>query len=104
MVDTIALTKDEHGVYRIGDTRVTLDVIVRAFDRGATAEEIAQDWPSLQLSDVYQVIGYYLKHGAELAPYLLTRSHGERDLLAANVSAWSPLGLRERLLARRKTP
>jgi uncharacterized protein (DUF433 family) len=103
MVDTIALTKDEHGVYRIGDTRVTLDGVVHAFDRGATAEEIVQDWPSLDLSDVYQVSGYCLKRGEELAPYLKERSHAERDLLAANEPEWSPLGLRERLLARRKT-
>ena len=45
-------------MYRLADTRVTLDLVVRAFNRGATAEEIVQDWPSLQLPDVYQVIGY----------------------------------------------
>lgn len=53
MVDTIALTKDEYGVYRLAGTRVTLDLVVRAFNRGTTAEEIVQDWPSLQLPDVY---------------------------------------------------
>ena len=103
MVDTIALTKDEHGVYRIGDTRVTLDVVVRAFHRGATAEEIVQDWPSLQLPDVYQVIGYYLKHSSEFDQYLQTRSREEDALFAANAPVWAPVGLRERLLARRKT-
>ena len=56
--------KDANGVYRVAGTRVTLDLLVRAFNRGATAEEIAQDFPSLQLPDVYQVIGYYLKHSA----------------------------------------
>jgi uncharacterized protein (DUF433 family) len=57
LLDTIPLSKDEIGVYRIGGTRVTLDLIIRAFNRGATAEEIVQDFPSLQLSDIYQVIG-----------------------------------------------
>ncbi|HTT63751.1 MAG TPA: DUF433 domain-containing protein, partial [Bryobacteraceae bacterium] len=46
-------------------SRVTLDLVVRAFNRGATPEEIAQDFPSLQLPDIYQVIGYYLKHGSD---------------------------------------
>jgi uncharacterized protein (DUF433 family) len=36
--------------------------VVRAFNRGATAEQIVQKYDTLQLPDVYQVIGYYLKH------------------------------------------
>ncbi len=101
MVDTIALTRDENGVYRMAGTRVTLDLVVRAFNRGATAEEIVQDWPSLQLPDVYQVIGYYLKHGSEMAQYFEERDREEKELLASNATEWAPRGLRERLLARR---
>jgi uncharacterized protein (DUF433 family) len=101
MVDTIPLSQDVNGVFRVGGTRVTLALIVRAFERGATAEEIAQDFPSLQLSDVYQVIGYWLKHGAELRPHLEDQAAKEQALLSENVSKWSPPGLRERLLSRR---
>src|SRR5438105_370223 len=105
VVDAIPLAKDAHGVYRVGGTRVTLDTVVHAFKLrrhcGATAEEIVQDFPSLQLSDVYQVIGYYLKHTAELAEYFETREREEKELLAAHPE-WSPGGLRERLLSRRK--
>ncbi|HTT65750.1 MAG TPA: DUF433 domain-containing protein, partial [Bryobacteraceae bacterium] len=64
VIDAIPLSKDARGVYRVGRSRVTLDLVVRAFNRGATPEEIAQDFPSLQLPDIYQVIGYYLKHGS----------------------------------------
>lgn len=103
LVDAIPLVRDVDGVYRIGGTRVTLDLVVRAFNRGATAEEIVQRFTSLELSDVYQVIGYYLKHSAEFAGYLQKREREERELLAAHPE-WSPKGLRERLLARRKTP
>jgi len=103
MVDTIPLTKDPMGVYRIAGSRVTLDLIVRAFNRGATAEEIVQDFPSLQLSGVYQVIGYYLKHGPELAQYFERRAKEEQDLLGEHADEWSPRGLRERVLARRKS-
>jgi len=57
---------DAHGVVRVGHTRVTLDTIVMAFTEGATAEEIAQQYPSLQLADIYSVIGYYLRHRSEV--------------------------------------
>lgn len=102
VVDAIPLAKDADGIYRVGGTRVTLDTVVRSFNRGATAEEIVQDFPSLQLPDVYQVIGYYLKRRAELADYFEKREHGEKELLAAHPE-WSPRGLRQRLLARRKS-
>jgi uncharacterized protein (DUF433 family) len=102
LVDTIPLSKDANGVFRIGGSRVTLDLVVRAFNRGATPEEIAQDFPSLQLPDIYQVIGYYLKHGSEFAEYFDQRTRAEREMLEAHQEDWSPRGLRERLLARRQ--
>jgi uncharacterized protein (DUF433 family) len=104
LVEAVPLAKDAHGVYRVGGTRVTLDVVIRAFNRGATAEEIVQEFPSLHLPDVYQVIGYYLKRSADLAAYFEERECGEKELLDAHQDEWSPRGLRERLLARRKTP
>lgn len=64
--------------------------------------EIAQDFPSLQLPDIYQVIGYYLKHGSELAEYFERRAREEQATLEAHQEEWSPRGLRQRLLARRE--
>lgn len=104
VLDAIPLSQDEKGVYRVGGSRVTLDLVVRAFNRGATPEEIAQDFPSLQLSDIYQVIGYYLKHGPELAGYFERRAREEHEMFEGHWEEWSPRGLRERLLARRKKP
>ncbi len=100
VVDEIPLTKDAEGVYRVGGTRVTLDLLVRAFNRAATAEEIVQKYETLRLPDVYQVIGYYLKHADELAEYFESRKREEETLLASYPER-SPNGLRERLLARR---
>jgi uncharacterized protein (DUF433 family) len=102
VVDEIPLARDAHGVYHVGGTRVTLDLVVRAFNRGATAEEIVQKYDSLRLPDVYQVIGYYLKHADELADYFETRARAEEKLLSSHPE-WSPKGLRERLLARRNS-
>lgn len=101
VVDEIPLSKDASGVYRVGRSRVTLDLVINAFNRGATPEEIAQDFPTAQLSDIYQVIGYYLKHSSELAEYFDRRSRDEREMLERHRDEWSPKGLRARLLARR---
>lgn len=40
---------DARGVSRVARTPVTLDLVVRAFNCGATAEENGQEFPSLQL-------------------------------------------------------
>jgi uncharacterized protein (DUF433 family) len=100
VVDEIPLARDAQGVYRVGGTRVTLDLVVRAFNRGATAEDIVRKYDSLRLPDVYQVIGYYLKHVDELAEYFETRA-GEEERLLSSHPEWSPKGLRGRLLACR---
>ena len=99
VLEEIPLAKDAHGVYRVGGTRVTLDVVLHAFHHGATAEEIVQKFPTLSLPDVYQVLGYYLKNADELNGYLRTRDQEEVGLLADHPE-WSPGGLRQRLMAR----
>lgn len=102
-VSTIPLFKDSGGIYRVTGSRVTLDLIVRAFNRGATAEEIAQDFPAVELADVYQVIGYYLKNASEFNDYFEQRANAETDLIEKHRSEWQPAGLRQRLLARRNS-
>jgi uncharacterized protein (DUF433 family) len=62
--------KDEHGVYRVGDTRVSLDSVVIAFRDGASAETIRDHYPSLTLEHVYGAIAYYLGHMDEIDRYL----------------------------------
>jgi hypothetical protein len=43
-IERVPIHTDADGVVRIAGTRVTLDTIVAAFDAGATAEEIAQQY------------------------------------------------------------
>jgi hypothetical protein len=76
--------------------------VLAAFSEGATAEEIAQRYPSIPLADVYQVIGYGLRHSAELEPYLAQRRRDIRETRTSNESRWLPDGIRDRLLARRQ--
>lgn len=71
--EAVPLETDVHGVVRVSNTRVTLDTVAAAFNEGATAEEIVQQYPSLSLADVYQVISYYLRRTAEVEAYLRQR-------------------------------
>jgi uncharacterized protein (DUF433 family) len=71
--DPASITIDPDGVARVGGTRVTLDTVVGAFEQGATPEEIALRYDTLQLADVYAAIAYYLKHRAEVDHYLAKR-------------------------------
>lgn len=100
--ETIPLVTDANGVVRISKTRVTLDTVVTAFQEGATAEEIKEQYPSLQLADIYSVIGYYLRHQAEVDEYLLERQRLARDVRQEAERRFHPVGIRDRLLARRK--
>ena len=101
-MEAIPLAQDAHGVYRIGGTRVTLDLVVRAFNRGATAEEIAWRYPALNLVDVYEVLGSCLKHQTDLDAYLKSREE-QAEALRQSHPEWSPIGLRDRLLASRNS-
>lgn len=101
VADPIPLTTDINGVVRIGDTRITLDTIIAAFKEGATPEEIVQQYPSLDLADVYAVIGFYLRRQSEVEVYLRQRSDEAASVREQNETRFDPVGVRERLLARR---
>ena len=99
--EQIPLKVDEDGVVRIGNTRVTLDTVVAAFKEGETAEEICQQYPSLDLADIYAIIGYYLRQRSEVETYLHHREIQTEEVQKENENRFGSQGLRERLLARR---
>jgi uncharacterized protein (DUF433 family) len=100
--EPIPLVFSPDGLMRVRGTRVTLETVWTAFAEGATAEEIAQRYPSISLADVYQVIGYCLRHSSELETYLARRRQQTSEIKTANESRWPPVGIRDRLLARRQ--
>lgn len=100
VVDTIPITTDSDGIIRVSGTRVTLDTIVAAFQDGATPEEIARQYPSVPLGDIYQVVGYYLRHSEELDRYLEQRKQLSTAIRAENEQRWDPAGVKDRLVAR----
>ena len=94
---------DADGVARVGGTRVTLDTVVAVFNNGATAEEIAQQYPSLALADIYAVIAYYLRERDAVDSYLRERQRAAQHVRQENEARHDPSGVRERLLARRRS-
>lgn len=98
--EAIPFQVDENGVAFVGETRVTLDTVIVAFSGGATAEEIAQQYPSLSLADIYCVIGYYLRRPSAVEAYLQQRKTLSEVVRKQNESRFDPEGIRDRLLAR----
>jgi len=96
-----SVKSDAHGVARIGGTRVTLDTVVHAFNQGATAEEIVQQYPALNLVDVYGAIAYYLHFRTDVDAYLEQRQQQARHIRQENEARFATAGIRERLLARK---
>lgn len=100
--EPLPLKTDAGGVVRVGATRVTLDTVIEAFCEGLTAEEIVQQYPVLELADVYAAISYYLRHRMQVEAYLEEqgrRAAAVRQRIEAELSS---NGFRERLLARRR--
>lgn len=99
--DPVPLALAEDGrVIRVGGTRVTLDTVIGAFERGATPEEIAQDYSAVSLADVYAVITYYLRHRSEVDEYLERRVREHAELRREIEGRPEYQEFRERLLAR----
>ncbi len=97
------LREDETGALRVGGTRVLLELVVHAFEDGATPETIVQRYPTLGLSEVYAVIAYYLRHRDEVEEYLVRREQQAREVRELIEDRQGELrGIRARLLARRQ--
>jgi uncharacterized protein (DUF433 family) len=71
--ETPPLHEDETGAVRIGNSRVLLEIVIRAFQDGASPESIVQRYDTLTLADVYNTIGYYLRHPDLVEAYLVHR-------------------------------
>jgi uncharacterized protein (DUF433 family) len=67
------LREDDTGAIRVGNSKVLLETVIRAFQDGASPESIVQRYSTLSLSDVYSTIGYYLRHENAIEAYLSQR-------------------------------
>lgn len=70
----------EGGTLRIGNTRVSLDSVVYAYNRGEGAIEIQRAFDTLSLADIHAAIAYYLHNREKVDKYLAKRvADFERD-------------------------
>lgn len=56
--------------YWIERTRISLDSVVYAFQKGESPESIVQSFPLLSLEQVYGAIAFYLANRAHIDAYL----------------------------------
>lgn len=99
--DPAPLRMDEDGTVRVGNTRVLLEIVIRAFKRGATPADIVRSYPSLELADAHAVVAYYLRHQDEVEAYL-QECDAQAAAIRQKIEASQPPrpGLKEELLAR----
>jgi len=74
------LREDASGALRVGASRVLVELVIRAFQDGATPEAIAQRYPTATLADIYAVIAYYLRHRQEVEAYLAEREQQAQEV------------------------
>jgi uncharacterized protein (DUF433 family) len=94
------LRVDQGGAVRVGNSRISLDLVVEQYENGMTPDGMVRAYDTLALADVYAVIAYYLRHRDEVRAYLKRRAE-EAEALRAKIEAERPRVSREELLARR---
>ncbi|HEV8061993.1 MAG TPA: DUF433 domain-containing protein [Gemmataceae bacterium] len=97
----VPLRRDSTGGIRVGDTGVLLEIVLRAFRRGAAPEAIVAAYETLNLRDVYAVLAYCLDHEKEMDDYL-RQCNEEEEAIRRKIEAAQPPDpkLRDVLLAR----
>jgi uncharacterized protein (DUF433 family) len=73
--------EQRNGGYYVAGTRISLDSVVYAFNRGESPEQILEGFPLLDsLARVYGAIAFYLDHKPQIDQYLIDE---EREFEAA---------------------
>jgi hypothetical protein len=98
---TVPLWEEPPGVFRVGKSRVLLELVLSAFQRGETPEGIVRSYRTLELADVYAVISRYLANPAPFDEYL-RRCDEEAAAVRRKLEAAGMTGRvsKEELLAR----
>jgi uncharacterized protein (DUF433 family) len=98
--ETVPLTRTPDGSIRVGGTRVPLDTVIYAYRNGASAENIVDRFDTLILADVYWVIGYYLRHTAEVDAYLAERDRRADEVRRECEKRFPQDGMKAKFLSR----
>jgi hypothetical protein len=97
----VPLREDPAGVFRVGDSRVLLELVLNGFKNGQSPEAIVRSFRALRLADVYAVISRYLANPAPFDEYL-RRCDEEAEGVRRKLEAAGMTGKvgKEALLAR----
>jgi len=87
----VPLRRDASGAYRIADTRVLLELVVRAWHAGATPEEIVQAYDTVKLRDIYVVLAWCLNNESVVADYMTERER-QASFVQKELEAFCPDG------------
>ena len=93
--------REAGGVLCINQTGVTLETVIWAFQQGSTPEDIVDQFPSLTLADVYDVIAYYLRHRDEIDRYLAVQQERYQKVTNDLLRETPETSLQTRLRRRR---
>ncbi|HEY7307904.1 MAG TPA: hypothetical protein VH643_00955 [Gemmataceae bacterium] len=96
----VPVWEDPPGVFRVGNSRVLLELVLRAFTRGETPEGIVRSYRALSLADVYAVISRYLANPAPFEEYLRQCDEKAAAVRRQIEAAQRPGPTKEELLAR----
>jgi uncharacterized protein (DUF433 family) len=100
--DPLPLVNDRAGGYRIGNTRVSLELVLEAFDAGLSPEQIVSDYDVLDLADVYALKSHWLRHPDWAREYLQwAKEAAEQSTQRIASLPTSQDGFKARLLAKR---
>src|SRR5271166_2128120 len=87
--DLPPLRVDEGGAFRIGKSRISLDLVVEQYENGMTPEDMVRAYDTLDLADVHAVIAYYLRHRDAVRAYLKRRAD-EAEALQTKIEGERP--------------
>jgi uncharacterized protein (DUF433 family) len=96
-----AVRVDEGGGLKVANSRVSLDSVVYAFNRGEDAAEIQRNFDTLTLAEVHAAISYYLHYKAKVDKYLEEQDALFERLRAEHEAMFPNRLTREMLLARK---
>lgn len=97
----VPLREEPPGVFRVGESRVLLELVLHAFKAGRTPESIVQSYDTLRLADVYAVVSRYLTDPAPFEDYLADCDARAEETRRKIEALQGPRGnLRATLLAR----
>jgi uncharacterized protein (DUF433 family) len=100
---SVPLREEPPGVLRVGKSRVLLELVILAYQQGASPQEIVRMYDTLDLGDVFAVLAYYLANPTVIEEYL-RKCDEEAEAIRREIEAAQPArpNLKAELLARAK--